>query len=96
MRAEIVLLVLVALALAGSAWASRGSNPAEIGTLTMRVTQGQTLWSLAQDHPVPGLTTAETADLIARMNGLGGGALHTGMLVEVPARDTCASALASR
>lgn len=49
------------------------------------VAQGDSLWSLASEHPVEGLDTAKTVALIRDWNGLANGALSVGAVLTVPA-----------
>lgn len=81
-EAVLVLMVLMLLVLAVIISAP---HPAEKMTTTqITVHAGDTLWSLVEAHPVPGMTTGEAASLVARMNGLGDEALHPGDTIVVP------------
>ena len=51
-----------------------------------RVHTGDSLWSLAEEHPVEGLTTQETSDMIRSVNHLERGSLDAGAVLKVPAR----------
>ena len=53
---------------------------------TVRVHTGDSLWSLAEEHPVEGLTTQETSDMIRNVNHLERGSLDAGAVLKVPAR----------
>lgn len=53
---------------------------------TVRVHTGDSLWSLAEEHPVEGLTTQETSDMIRSVNHLERGSLDAGAVLKVPAR----------
>lgn len=53
---------------------------------TVRVHMGDSLWSLAEEHPVEGLTTQETSDMIRSVNHLEHGSLDAGAVLKVPAR----------
>ena len=53
---------------------------------TVRVQAGDSLWSLAEDHPVEGLSTQETSDMIRSVNHLEHGSLDAGAHLKVPAR----------
>ena len=53
---------------------------------TVRVHAGDSLWSLAEEHPVEGLTTQETSDMIRSVNQLERGSLDVGAVLKVPAR----------
>jgi Tfp pilus assembly protein FimV len=93
---EIIALILIALALiAGTVLTSRHDSS---GTPSrrVRVESGQTLWSLAAEHPVEGSTTEQTAEAIARLNGLKGGRLVAGTSVRVPAESADDLMLACR
>ena len=53
---------------------------------TVRVHTGDSLWSLAEEHQVEGLTTQETSDMIRSVNHLERGSLDAGAVLKVPAR----------
>lgn len=53
---------------------------------TIRVQSGDSLWSLAEEHPIDGLSTQETSDLIRSVNHLEHGSLDAGVDLKVPAR----------
>ena len=53
---------------------------------TVRVQPGDSLWSLAEEHPVEGLSTQETSDMIRSVNHLDHGSLDAGAHLKVPAR----------
>lgn len=53
---------------------------------TVRVQSGDSLWSLAQEHPIEGLSTQETSDMIRNVNHLEHGSLDAGTHLKVPAR----------
>jgi hypothetical protein len=57
---------------------------AQYERVAVRAEAGDTAWSLARDYPVPGLTTAETAQLIISGNGIGSGPVQAGDVVLVP------------
>ena len=48
------------------------------------VASGDSLWSLASEHPVEGFDTSRTVELIRHRNGLTSGTLRAGMSIEVP------------
>lgn len=52
---------------------------------TVKVFDGESLWSLAEEHPVDGLSTQETSDLIRSVNHLSRGSLDAGSYLKVPA-----------
>jgi len=62
-----------------------GRPRASLATETVRISRGDTLWSIASTHPVAGLDTAATVDLIAELNDLDDFKLVAGDTVLVPA-----------
>jgi Tfp pilus assembly protein FimV len=78
----LVLLVVAVLALA--ALASRPTSVDPDRTTTIRVRTGESLWSVARSHPVEGLSTAQTVQLIVELNRLEGQALIAGTDIRVP------------
>lgn len=66
-----------------AAYADSASN---VTYETVRVHTGDSLWSLAEEHPVEGLTTQETSDMIRSVNHLERGSLNAGAVLKVPAR----------
>lgn len=61
--------------------------PAAGSWTTVSIRQHSTLWDIARAHPVPGLTTAETVDLIRTHNSLEAPDLIAGQPLLVPASD---------
>lgn len=53
---------------------------------TIRVQPGDSLWSLAEEYPIEGLSTQETSDIIRNVNHLEHGSLAAGAHLKVPAR----------
>jgi len=53
---------------------------------TIRVQSGDSLWSLAEEYPIEGLSTQETSDIIRNVNHLEHGSLAAGAHLKVPAR----------
>ena len=66
-----------------AAYAESASN---VTYETVRVQSGDSLWSLAQEHSVDGLSTQETSDIIRSVNHLEHGSLDAGDVLKVPAR----------
>jgi len=60
------------------------------------VSEAATLWTLAQSHPVAGLSTAETVALIKESNALRSATIHEGQILQVPAQFDVSVAVASR
>lgn len=59
--------------------------PARFTWSAVSVDPSGTLWEIAAEHPVEGLSTAQTVDLIRDENGLASSTLHTGQTLVVPA-----------
>lgn len=53
---------------------------------TIRVQPGDSLWSLAEEYQIEGLSTQETSDMIRNVNHLEHGSLAAGAHLKVPAR----------
>lgn len=87
--AAVVVLVLSVLS-------SGTTRPSSVQTQLVTLESGDTLWALAASHPVRGLDTAQTAELIAELNGLTAGSLRQGSGVLVPVPSQPANALAMR
>ena len=66
-----------------AAYAESVSN---VTSESVRVQSGDSLWSLAQEHPIEGLSTQETSDMIRVVNHLEHGSLDAGAHLKVPAR----------
>lgn len=93
---EWLTLAAIAGLLVGAVLLGAGKSHEVSTTTPVRVQGGDTLWSLATEHPVTGLSTAQTADLIAEINGLGGAhMLQAGSMISVPMEQD-APALAMR
>lgn len=87
------VLVLIAIALLPGI---RGSAPKWPDTVTVKVDSSQTLWGIAQAHPIEGLSTAQTVAAIRTANHLSDSALREGQLLRVPAEPDGSAAMASR
>lgn len=97
--AEIVVLLAVALILAGASFlpTPADGSPARTSARAVRVEASDSLWSIARDNPVEGETTAATVRRIQNLNGLrGADRLQVGTYVLVPRIDVGATALARR
>ena len=53
---------------------------------TIRIQPGDSLWSLAEEYPIEGLSTQETSDMIRSVNHLEHGSLAAGAHLKVPTR----------
>jgi nucleoid-associated protein YgaU len=81
---ECAILSLLAATLLVCALASGFKAPMQGSTERVRVERGDTLWAIAGKHAVDGLSTEQTADLIARLNHLDRHDLVVGTEIEVP------------
>lgn len=86
-----ILLVLLVVA-ACSTTADRAVDR----TAVHRVTEGETLWSLAESVRTPGQTTEQTMHAIAELNGIEPAGLMVGSIIELPTTDELATAQAMR
>ena len=66
--------------------AAYADSVANVTYETVRVHAGDSLWSLAEEHPVDGLSTQETSDMIRSVNHLEHSSLDAGAHLKVPAR----------
>lgn len=94
LKTSTIVALAVALTLffvlATSIFSARHAAYAELASNvtyeTVRVQSGDSLWSLAQEHSVDGLSTQETSDIIRSVNHLEHGSLDAGDVLKVPAR----------
>lgn len=94
LKASTIVALAVALTLffvlATSIFSARHAAYAEsvsnVTYETVCVQSGDSLWSLAQEHPIEGLSTQETSDMIRNVNHLEHGSLAAGAHLKVPAR----------
>jgi hypothetical protein len=95
-RFEIATLTVITILLIVGTVGIQHPGESATATQAVQVRTGDTLWSIAQDHPVPGLTTAQTAELIARNNRIEGRALGAGQDLLVPLDSGVMQQVASR
>lgn len=93
LKVSTIVAVAVALALffvlATSVFSARHAAYAEsvsnVTYETIRVQPGDSLWSLAEEYPIEGLSAQETSDMIRNVNHLEHGSLAAGAYLKVPA-----------
>jgi spore germination protein YaaH len=56
----------------------------QTSTIAVRVSQADTLWSIAAAHRLPGVSTARMVELISEASALTPGAVRAGAVVRVP------------
>lgn len=88
-----LLALAIALVLATLAAGNPSETSSSLETRTVRVRMSETLWDIAQTHPVPGNSTAQTVEVIRALNDMSTSTLHAEQLLEVPVcEDTLAVA----
>lgn len=95
---EIAILVLFAVAVIAAAVAPAVMQAPVVPdeTATIKVGEHDTLWGIAGDHPIPGMSTAETVAAIRDLNGVTGGGIVAGQLLVVPVDAGSSASLARR
>lgn len=94
-RAAVLLAAATAIVLLASALVAPARPEPESWT-SVDVAAYGTLWEIAANHRVPGLSTAQTVELIAEENNLSSSTLYTGQVLRVPAPEDSALAVAQR
>ena len=80
------LFFVLATSVFSARHAAYADSVANVTYETVRVQPGDSLWSLAQEHPIDGLSTQETSDMIRSVNHLDRGSLDAGAVLKVPTR----------
>lgn len=91
--AAVVAALIVAVIFAAAVSGHRSGGRAA-ATQIVKIDAGDSLWSIAAAHPVPGLSTAQTVELIKRSNQLSGSSVAEGTLLRVPSDRPSSVALA--
>ncbi len=60
----------------------------QTATISVRVSQSDTLWSIASSHRIPGMSTSRMVELIARANALNDGGIRAGAVLLIPTEGT--------
>lgn len=94
---EALCLLLLAAAVVAAAAVS-GSRPLHDVpyAVSVRVQEAQTLWTLAEEHPIDGRSTEQTVETIRRLNGLEGNTLAVGTQLLVPTTEPPREGYAAR
>ena len=82
----LTLFFVLATSIFSARHAAYAESVSNVTYKTVRVQSGDSLWSLAQEHPIEGLSTQETSDMIRNVNHLEHGSLAAGAHLKVPAR----------
>jgi LysM repeat protein len=86
--AEVIALIMIAVLLVlGVVVTSPRSAPAPSLT-ALKVTAGDSLWTLAATHPVDGLTTAQVSEILMKANHLEAPVVFPGQTILVPVECT--------
>ena len=91
-RIRLVAMAVAAFVILGAAWTmsdfmhavSCKSSFEQAAHETITVHTGDSLWSIADEHPVAGRTTAEVVSHIRECNGLTSACIQPGMVLTVP------------
>ncbi len=86
LAAALTLFFVLATSIFSARHAAYAESTSNVTYETVRVQSGDSLWSLAQEHPIEGLSTQETSDMIRNVNHLEHGSLDAGAHLKVPAR----------
>ncbi len=95
-RGALVIVTLAAVLVAVWSALTPVSAPSVTTWTSVSVTEHTTLWDIAREHPVPGLSTVETVQLIQDHNGLPSDIVHAGLIITAPAVHQDASGVARR
>lgn len=95
MEGAIVILCTFAVVLTFSRAIAEPAH-GDVSSVPVRVEASQTLWSLAGEHPIEGMTTAQTVEYIQLINELESSNLRVGEVVLVPQAQDLTSAMASK
>lgn len=78
-----VALTLLVTHLSGAPTRAAIEASRQLPSRAIVVHTGDTLWSVARAHPVPGLDIRDTVQWIRERNGLGDSSLTSGQVIEV-------------
>ena len=81
-----MLFFVLAMSVFSARHAAYAESVSNITYETIRVQPGDSLWSLAEEYPIEGLSTQETSDMIRSVNHLEHGSLAAGAHLKVPDR----------
>ena len=82
----LTLFFVLAISIFSARHAAYAESVSNVTYETVRVQSGDSLWSLAREHPIEGLSTQETSEMIRNVNHLEHGSLDAGAHLKVPAR----------
>ena len=82
----LTLFFVLATSIFSARHAAYAESASNVTYETIRVQPGDSLWSLAEEYPIEGLSTQETSDMIRNVNHLEHGSLAASAHLKVPAR----------
>lgn len=95
---DLAIFAAIVIALVAGAWYSRAeerplsASPA----IAVQVTAGDTPWSLAEAHPISGLSVAQEAAMIQKVSSGDRGVICVGQTIFIPVDSDGAAAVAMR
>ncbi|MGI6229564.1 MAG: LysM peptidoglycan-binding domain-containing protein [Tractidigestivibacter sp.] len=85
MAAALSLVLVVASAISDAAISAQSQQAlSQISTCSVIVQPGDSLWSIAESHPVDGLSTSQVVTWISQKNSLDNSSLQPGQTISVP------------
>lgn len=82
-----MVVLTVSVIAVGLVPTARDRVPAsQTSTIAVRVSQADTLWSIAASHRLPGTSTARMVELISQANSLPQGGVYAGAVLRIPAQ----------
>ena len=93
---EMATLIAIVVLLIVGVIVTSGRSHAQNPTSRVFVESGDTAWTIASRHPIPGQTTQQTAEQIAQINGLASTSLPARSAIKIPGTGQTESALACR
>jgi hypothetical protein len=83
--AMVCAVSLAGIGISGAAQSSqRNEALGQAQVATVSVASGDTVWSIAESHPVQGVSTSDLVQWISERNGLGGSPLSVGQQLQIP------------
>lgn len=83
--AMVCALSLLGIGVYGTAQFSRRDEAlGQAQVVTVSVANGDTVWSIAESHPIQGVSTSDLVQLISQRNDLGSSPLRAGQQLQIP------------
>ncbi|WP_102337458.1 LysM peptidoglycan-binding domain-containing protein [Collinsella provencensis] len=81
----LICILGIACGISYARFATQNAVLEETAQMEVKIQPGESLWNLAETHPINGLNTSETVEVIKNWNGLSSSMLHPGESLVVPA-----------